>query len=565
MSSDLQESGIVAPSTTTIDGRLAIRAAIVNHRTSQADIDRLVDRTLSIGRSILKKESTTLGIVPSAAASTSPPRGKWDVELQEIENQLLSSPDSIDLRFRRACLLGELGRLVDARNDYMKVLGSEPRYKGAWNNLGGVLIATGQPEAAQIAYKEAIAQDPGNPVCRLNLGNLLLEESERLLTLEKEKESLQLKREAREHFEQALQLDPGYERAHEGLSYLLGDLGEVHLAAHHRREAFAKRHVIPMPYRGANTPITILQLVSTLGGNVRLQPFLDDRIFQTIIVVPEFFDPRTPLPPHQLVVNCIGDSEVSPGALLACEAVLAKTAAPVLNPPAAVLATSRGNNAKRLSEVPGVITPITATLPREKLCDPEAVNTLVGLGIEFPILLRAPGFHTGRHFLRVDSFDGLPAALTKIPGQELIVMQYLDARGRDGKSRKYRAMMIGGNIYPLHVAISNNWKIHYFTAEMAENAEHRAEDAAFLENTPGAIGPLAMKALEQIQSVMGLDYAGIDFGLNAKGEILLFEANATMLVAAPGADERWNYRRPMYKQIREAVQKMLMERAGPYV
>ena len=45
----LHESGIAAPSTTTIDGRLAIRAAIVNHRTTTADVDRLVDAVLSIG------------------------------------------------------------------------------------------------------------------------------------------------------------------------------------------------------------------------------------------------------------------------------------------------------------------------------------------------------------------------------------------------------------------------------------------------------------------------------------------------------------------------------------
>jgi len=142
-------------------------------------------------------------------------------------------------------------------------------------------------------------------------------------------------------------------------------------------------------------------------------------------------------------------------------------------------------------------------------------------------------------------------------------MQYLDASGRDGKSRKYRAMMIGGQIYPLHVAISSHWKIHYFTAEMAEHPEHRAEDAAFLENMEGVIGPLATQALKRVESLLGLDYAGIDFGLNANGEVLLFEANATMLVTAPGPEERWNYRRPIYKQIREAVQKMLIERGRP--
>jgi aromatic-L-amino-acid decarboxylase len=45
----LQESGIAAPSTTTIDGQLAIRAAIVNHRTTVRDIDALVNATLALG------------------------------------------------------------------------------------------------------------------------------------------------------------------------------------------------------------------------------------------------------------------------------------------------------------------------------------------------------------------------------------------------------------------------------------------------------------------------------------------------------------------------------------
>jgi len=47
---ELQEAGAVAPSTTLIAGRLAIRAAFVNHRTSRAEVDTLVDETLAAGR-----------------------------------------------------------------------------------------------------------------------------------------------------------------------------------------------------------------------------------------------------------------------------------------------------------------------------------------------------------------------------------------------------------------------------------------------------------------------------------------------------------------------------------
>ena len=44
---ELQEAGIAAPSTTRLDGQLAIRAAIVNHRTRAGDIDALVAAVLS--------------------------------------------------------------------------------------------------------------------------------------------------------------------------------------------------------------------------------------------------------------------------------------------------------------------------------------------------------------------------------------------------------------------------------------------------------------------------------------------------------------------------------------
>ena len=45
----LQEAGVVAPSTTSINGCLAIRAAVFNHRTEVRDVDHLLDATLTLG------------------------------------------------------------------------------------------------------------------------------------------------------------------------------------------------------------------------------------------------------------------------------------------------------------------------------------------------------------------------------------------------------------------------------------------------------------------------------------------------------------------------------------
>ena len=554
---DLQESGMVAPSTTSIDGQLAIRVALVNHRTRKDDIDRLLNMTLELGGKASR--GPTVG---DATNADSGPRAAWERTLREVESQLASNPSAVDLRLRRAALFSELGRLVDARNDYIKVLEREPSHLAALNNLGCVLMATGHRKAAGIAYKEAVARHPDDVTSRVNLGYFLLEECERLTVHDEGEQAVELKRVARGHFEHALRIKPDCQRAHEGLSYLVRELGDEQKAEWHRREAFRSRSIIPLAYRGEGAPLPVLLLVAATGGNVRLQKFLDDKIFQTYVVLPEFYDLKTPLPAHRLVINAIGDAELSSGPLTAAESLVAQTTAPVINSPAAVLATGRSHNAQRLAGLPGVVTPITLTLSRAELTHPDARLRLARHGLVFPLLLRTPGFHTGLNFLRVESFEALAETLAKLPGGELVVMQYLDARGPDGKTRKYRVMMIDGQLYPLHCAISSHWKIHYFTAEMADNPAHRAEDEAFLEDMRSALGPVAMDALARVQSALGLDYAGIDFGLNAKGEVLLFEANATMVVNPPEPDARWNYRRPAYERIAAGVRKMLTDRAA---
>ncbi|MBU6459708.1 MAG: cytochrome D ubiquinol oxidase subunit I [Proteobacteria bacterium] len=48
----LQESGIAVPSTTKIHGKLAIRAAITNHRTTSEDIDILIQSTQTLGHAL---------------------------------------------------------------------------------------------------------------------------------------------------------------------------------------------------------------------------------------------------------------------------------------------------------------------------------------------------------------------------------------------------------------------------------------------------------------------------------------------------------------------------------
>jgi hypothetical protein len=52
-------------------------------------------------------------------------------------------------------------------------------------------------------------------------------------------------------------------------------------------------------------------------------------------------------------------------------------------------------------------------------------------------------------------------------------------------------------------------------------------------------------------------HAGIDFGLDENEDLLLFEANAAMLVNPPEPDQPWAYRGPAVERIFAAVRRML--------
>ena len=184
---ELQESGVAAPSTTRINGDLAIRAAITNHRTSRADIDALIDADPRIGT---RNRAGTAPNWRRLILTSWAPALQRKEALREVEARFASDPESVDLRFERACLLAELGQNEHAKQAYLDVLARCPSHVGALNNLGTLLYMTGYRTAARSAYTEAIARHPDQPMAHVNLGNLFLEAGDLA--------------QAREHYEAAL-------------------------------------------------------------------------------------------------------------------------------------------------------------------------------------------------------------------------------------------------------------------------------------------------------------------------------------------------------------------------
>jgi len=427
-----------------------------------------------------------------------------------------------------------------AREAYLDVLRREPTHFSALNELGTLAYASGHRSAARTAYMQAVTFHPGNPLGRVNFGNLLLEEEDA--------------DGARAQYEAALTADPTLAEAHRGVARALSALGDETAAASHWRKGFGgQAAVVSQRYRGPGDGVPVLLVVSAKGGNIPTQRFLGDTVFAVTALYAEFFDTAQELPPHAVAFNAIGDADLCAEALERAEHILGRTTAPVINPPSRILRTTRAGVAETLAGLPGVVAPAVRSLARCEL--------LRAGDLAYPLLLRAPGFHTGRHFLRVERSEDLTDAVAALPGVTLLSIQYLDARGADGLARKYRVMFINGAVYPLHLAISSDWKVHYFTAAMAGDAAHRDEERRFLDDIAGTLGPRAMAALREIAATLQLDYGGIDFGLAADGSVLLFEANATMVINLPDPDPIWDYRRASIARALDAATRLVLTRA----
>lgn len=438
---------------------------------------------------------------------------------------------------RLARSLAARGDDAAARERYMEVLRGNPACVAALVELAVLADSGGYRSAARTALTRAIGLAPGHHVARVALGNLLADSGEHQAA-------------CHEH-RAALAANPAFAPAHQGLARSLAALGDARAEVHFER-GFRGHAVTRWRHRGAGQGIPLLLLAAARGGNVPWRNLIDDRCFATTVLFADFADPRAKLPAHALLVNAIGDADAAAGALEAATGLLAGSLAPVINPPSRVAATGRAENARRLGAIPGVVAPRVERRPRG--APPPAAA-------RFPLLLRSPGFHTGQNFLRVDAPGDFAAAAAALPGEELLVIEYLDARGADGLARKYRVMIIDGAPYPLHLAIGADWKQHYFTSDMACSPAHRAEEAMFLADMKAVLGRRALAALRAIGQALGLDYAGIDFALTPSGDVLLFEANATMLIDPAPPGPLWDYRRPAIAAAQAAARAMLRRRA----
>lgn len=463
-----------------------------------------------------------------------PPYEARETVLRDLERTLAAAPAALDARFYYASLLRDHGRVDEAVAAFEGVLAAAPDHVETLVALGVALARRGRRLDARAAFERAVELDETHRGALVNLANLLaLDAPSRAETL----------------YRSALAIDGSFAPAHRGLCSLAAAGGDRAAAARHREAGYAGGPFARRPYLGATMPAGVVALVSTDGGNIPLDALLDECEFLVFELFVEAYRGE-PLPPHAAIVNAIADADRGAAALRSASDLVRDARVPVLNPPRAVASTGRVAGARRWAAIPDVVAP-----------EARAAGAVAPAPDAYPLIVRAPGQHMGRHMLRAgDAREYAQARRALRNRDDLVTVPYVETRSPDGAWRKYRIMTVDGSLYPLHLAIAAQWNVHYFSADMAGRADYRAEEARFLDDPASVLGPRAWGALERLNAALGLDYGGIDFALTDDGRIVVFEANAAMTVLHPDDDPRFAYRAAASDAIARAITAMVRRR-----
>jgi glutathione synthase/RimK-type ligase-like ATP-grasp enzyme len=242
------------------------------------------------------------------------------------------------------------------------------------------------------------------------------------------------------------------------------------------------------------------------------------------------------------------------GALLTRSAeLLDRLNKPVLNPPRKILPTGRDAVADMISQIPGCR---TARVVRQTAAELTAFAAAQESGtFPEPILVRQAGTHGGDKFERVDDAAGLTAFIKADATRSFYLCNYIDYRSADGYFRKYRMIVVRGRGIPYHLAIGAHWKIHHFRTDMANQAWMQQEEEAFLRTPESVLSNAHRAALDAIARVLDLDFCGIDFAIDRDGTLVIFEANAAMLVQPD--DSKFAYKAAANANVKAAFTEML--------
>lgn len=473
--------------------------------------------------------------------------GQFEESAASCRRAIDIAPDSVIAHNNLGNALSAMGRSSEAEASYRQALAIRPGYLEALINLGIVLGELGRWAEAKAVHRLAVQIHPQAGVAYNALGRLL----SRLCEDDEE---------AMRSLQRAIALNAFDTNTYAELGNILMRQRRPDAALAMFRRARDLQPLITWPANQERAEFSALFLDTPMGGSTPVNYLAGracyDRHFHCVI--PDTAaDIDLLRSKADVVFNMISNVDDGRDVLLLALKLVESLGLPTVNHPRAIMDTDRETVARRLSVVPGCVVPRTIRVPGPVV--EKAASNGGFEGFRLPLLVRVAGTHGGDDFDKFGNWVAIADFGSQKPAANYYLTEYIDYRSDDGLFRKYRVIFIDGEILPYHLAIHNDWKVHHFRTDMTDHLWMREEEERFLDGFGGVFGPAQQETLRTMAKVTGLDYGGIDCGIDRDGQIVMFEANATMLVH----DEKtvtFAYKNKYIARVKDAFDRMLSRR-----
>lgn len=336
---------------------------------------------------------------------------------------------------------------------------------------------------------------------------------------------------------------------------LLGEMGQRQQSRLFARMAAACKPFFPSAVKNAKLHLLALQCIATadyrysplagrfsLPGLTNLSSILDPGIAVHRLLVddlPAALEAVKCLPKCDIVFNMISDPDYEES-LQNAAALCDVSGLPVFNHPCHVREMNRASLPAIVhGKSDRLIAAKSVFLPPGRTKNSDIASAMQNNHLGFPIIVRAPGFQGGRQMTLIGGdIEELGEEVYR--GDGLYIIEFIDVSFQDRRAEgcffypKYRAFFTNGQLFPIHLFVSNQYEVHRKTSDTV-HARHPwllDMEAEFLDN-PGQHLPEGLwDELKSAMSSFGLDYFGVDFAVSTRsedfGKLVLFECNAVM-------------------------------------
>lgn len=471
--------------------------------------------------------------------------GELDAALLAYGAALAQRPSYELALLHRASALHSLGRFAEALASLDAALAVVPGTVDFLGLRGNILLELERTHEAVACYDQVLDRQPQDFAALVGRANAL--------------KALKRYEAALQDTEAALAVMPGHAETLVLRGDLLKDLDRTEDALTSYRRALAISPLLKRPSKTSTPRFRALLLFAPLAGNTPYDDLICQADFDCYIalVVPGFdHDPRSLRRHADVVVNLVSDTDLSAQTLPRIGKLLAELRLPAVNNADLISRTARDEISRALAGIAGCIAPPTRRFPGRELLQ---AGSDVSIETSFPAVIRPAGTHGGERMACVANEAELRGYIATDEEACYYIAPFIDYRSPDGYFRKYRFIFVGDQVLPYHLAIGSHWKVHHASTDMGQHAWMQQEEQSFLEDPWAHFGEQAQAALHEIRKRIGIDYFGIDCALDNAGRLVVFEANATMLVHQ--RNDAFPYKNSAVLRIKEAFAALLAQAA----